>query len=553
MSYLVLARKWRPTTFDELTGQEPIAGILKNSILGDKVAHAYIFSGPRGVGKTSAARILARTLNCEHPVDAAPCGKCASCIAISDGSSMDVTEIDGASNTGVDNIRDLRERVRYASYGGSYKVYIIDEAHMLSTAAFNALLKTLEEPPPQVIFVLATTDPKKIPATVLSRSQHLPFRRITTAKIKERLKMITAAENMIIEDSALEMVARAADGSMRDSLTILDQVSSFSDEVSAADVKDLLGLTDMETLAGLAGSVISGDRKAVIDIVAGLVESGADLKSFTKDFLQFIRDLLIARITGDTSGILDLSEEEAKAVHNIAQKTNEEHLALILSELVKSEYTIRTAFFPRVALELLLLRLCLMSHFTAIDEAIKILGSAAPPAKTAQVYKDTPAMRKVAPKAAETTVADQVDTVKKNDNPPDEPAAPQQKETLTVDEIWRRVISRIEENNTPLASKLDQGSVTVSDKEISIVFNGGIAVMAESVRESIPLIRDYIKDISGLSLPVRIETREEKLISREDLKDKALNNPVVKEALDLFEGRIAEVYPVKENEGGSNV
>jgi len=187
MSYLVLARKWRPTTFDELTGQEPIAGILKNSILGNKVAHAYIFSGPRGVGKTSTARILARTLNCEKPVEAVPCGKCPSCLSIADGSSMDVTEIDGASNTGVDNIRDLRERVRYASYGGAYKVYIIDEAHMLSTAAFNALLKTLEEPPPHVIFVLATTDPKKIPATVLSRCQHLPFRRITSHKIKSGL------------------------------------------------------------------------------------------------------------------------------------------------------------------------------------------------------------------------------------------------------------------------------------------------------------------------------------------------------------------------------
>src|SRR5664279_1520562 len=171
MSYLVLARKWRPKTFDELTGQEPIAGILKNAILNNKVAHAYIFSGPRGVGKTSTARILAKALNCVQGTTTGPCGKCPSCMAVADGSSMDVTEIDGASNTGVDNIRDLRERVRYASYGGGYKVYIIDEAHMLSTAAFNALLKTLEEPPAHVIFVLATTEPKKIPATVLSRCQ----------------------------------------------------------------------------------------------------------------------------------------------------------------------------------------------------------------------------------------------------------------------------------------------------------------------------------------------------------------------------------------------
>jgi DNA polymerase-3 subunit gamma/tau len=550
MSYLALARKWRPTTFAELTGQEPIAGILKNSILGNKVAHAYIFSGPRGVGKTSTARILAKTLNCEHPVDAAPCGKCASCVSITDGSSMDVTEIDGASNTGVDNIRDLRERVRYASYGGSYKVYIIDEAHMLSTAAFNALLKTLEEPPPHVIFVLATTDPKKIPATVLSRSQHLPFRRITTAKIKERLKKIAAAENMNIADGALEMVARAADGSMRDSLTILDQVSAFSDDVTAADVKDLLGLTDMETLSGLAEAVIGGDKKTVIDIIAGLVESGADLKSFTKDFLQFVRDLLIARITGDTREILDLSEEEAKAVQDIAKKTNEEHLALLLSELIKSEYSIRSAFFPRVALELLLLRLTMMSHFTAIDEAIKILGSSTPPNKSATVRKEDPPVRKSAPKVE---VSAPVDEPAKIEELPDEPPPPERQEKLGIDEIWKRVMGQIEENNAPLASKLKEGAVKVSDKEIIIVFNGGMSVMAESVKENVPLIRKYMLSIGGVGIPILIETREEKLVSRADLKDKALNNPVVKEALDLFEGRIVDIYPVNENDGGPNV
>ncbi len=257
MSYLVLARKWRPKTFDELTGQEPIAGILKNAILNNKVAHAYIFSGPRGVGKTSTARILAKALNCVQGPTTEPCGKCPSCVAVADGSSMDVTEIDGASNTGVDNIRDLRERVRYASYGGGYKVYIIDEAHMLSTAAFNALLKTLEEPPAHVIFVLATTEPKKIPATVLSRCQHLPFRRISTQRIKERLRYISGEENLRIADSAFEMIARAADGSMRDSLTILDQIASFSEEISSEDVKDLLGFTDMQTLSHLAEAVIA--------------------------------------------------------------------------------------------------------------------------------------------------------------------------------------------------------------------------------------------------------------------------------------------------------
>ena len=232
MSYLVLARKWRPKEFDDLVGQEPIMRILKNAITQGKIAHAYLFSGPRGVGKTSSARILAKAMNCKEGPTPVPCGVCGSCTAINDGSSIDVTEIDGASNNSVDDIRDLRERVKYASSGGKYKVYIIDEVHMLSGSAFNALLKTLEEPPSHVIFVLATTEMKKIPATVLSRCQHMPFRRISGNVIRARLKQISDTEGIHISPSALGLVARAADGSMRDSLTILDQLSSFSAEIT---------------------------------------------------------------------------------------------------------------------------------------------------------------------------------------------------------------------------------------------------------------------------------------------------------------------------------
>ncbi|NTU43345.1 MAG: DNA polymerase III subunit gamma/tau, partial [Nitrospirales bacterium] len=355
MSYLVLARKWRPQTFDDLTGQEAISRILKNAISHNKIAHAYIFSGPRGVGKTTTARILAKALNCVQGPTTEPCGVCPACMTVSDGSSMDVTEIDGASNTGVDNIRDLRERVRYAASGGKHKVYIIDEAHMLSTSAFNALLKTLEEPPPHVIFVLATTEPKRIPATVLSRCQHLPFRRISGQRIKERLRFITDREGIKISDPALDMVARAADGSMRDSLTLLDQVASFSEDVSAEDVRDLLGITDIQTLHNLTAAVIGGDKKRIIETIAGLTESGTDLKSFTRDLLQFIRNLLIAKIVGDTIGIMELSEEEVGAIEALKGTTPEDHLAVILSELIKSEPGIRSSFFPRISLEMTLI------------------------------------------------------------------------------------------------------------------------------------------------------------------------------------------------------
>jgi len=252
MSYLVLARKWRPRGFDDLIGQESIIRVLTNSLDQGKIAHAYLFSGPRGVGKTSTARILAKALNCKNGPTSAPCGTCSFCTSITDGSSIDVMEIDGASNNSVNDIRDLRERVKYVPSGGRYKVYIIDETHMLSDAAFNALLKTLEEPPPHVVFVLATTAPGKIPATVLSRCQHLPFRRIPGYKIKERLKNIANTEGISITDPALEMVARAADGSLRDSLTILDQISSFSSDINESEVSDLLGITDFGLLSQLS-------------------------------------------------------------------------------------------------------------------------------------------------------------------------------------------------------------------------------------------------------------------------------------------------------------
>jgi len=566
MSYLVLARKWRPTTFDELTGQEPIAGILKNAILHNKIAHAYIFSGPRGVGKTSTARILAKALNCGQGLTTEPCGKCPSCVAITDGSSMDVTEIDGASNTGVDNIRDLRERVRYASYGGGYKVYIIDEAHMLSTAAFNALLKTLEEPPPHVIFVLATTDPKKIPATVLSRCQHLPFRRISTQKIKERLKHIAKQEQLKIADTAVEMVARAADGSMRDSLTLLDQIASFSEDITAQDVKDLLGFTDVETLSSLAAAVIGGDRKGIVGMIADLTTAGTDLKAFTKDYVQFMRDLLIAKIVGDTEGIMDLSEEEVKLIHSLAGVTNVEHLALLLTELIKAEPSIRSALFPRIALEMMLLRLGMMSHFVTVDEAIKMFKSSNSTTIASKKISTSPTASLKASPAKEAKIS-QTPEVADNDDPPTAanpaeppkelqkiqesqiaPQAPAASAMMSDTDMWNSVVEKIERVNAPLASKLREGSISVSNEGITILFNGGVSVLAESVKENIAFLKESVKSVSGKSMPIQVKTKKTKSLSKADLKEKALNNPVVREALELFDGRIVEISPINDKD-----
>ncbi len=562
MSYLVLARKWRPKTFEELTGQEPIARILRNAVVSGKVAHAYIFSGPRGVGKTTTARILAKALNCEHGPTPDPCGTCRSCEAIPDGASMDVTEIDGASNTGVDNIRDLRERVKYAASEAKYKVYIIDEAHMLSTAAFNALLKTLEEPPPHVIFVLATTEPKKIPGTVLSRCQHLPFRKISTQTIMQRIRQIADAEQIIIADTAIEMIARAADGGMRDALTTLDQVISFSENISANDVKDLLGYTDTETLGQMLAAIIEGRSRDIVMLISNLTDTGIDLKPFMRDLLQFTRNLLIAKIVENPDGVLDLGESERTTLLQLKELTSEEHIALLLSDLVKAEPAVRSALHPRVVFELALIRLSLMSRFTAIDKAFQMLGSPAEknPQSSSQRSLSTAAPQKkpgAAPESrikaqksalsASAPIAPRVDAAGHSSNPP----APLIAEA-SLDVVWKTSMRQIDHDNPLLAFKIQASTVAFDNDLITITFNGGSSVHADSVSENLPSVRKIVQEIAGRPVPITIVTKEAQSVSKSELRERALQNPIVREALELFDGRIVDVTPTN-SQGGTDV
>lgn len=575
MSYLVLARKWRPKVFEDLVGQEPITRILGNAISQGRIAHAYLFSGPRGVGKTSTARILAKALNCENGTSPSPCGDCASCRSISDGSSVDVMEIDGASNNSVDDVRDLRERVRYAPAGGRYKVYIIDEVHMLSPSAFNALLKTLEEPPSHVVFVLATTASRKIPATVLSRCQHLPFRRVPSQKIKERLKLISASEDITISDSALDMVARAAEGSMRDSLTILDQVSAFSSDVNDSEIKDMLGIADFSALAQIAAAVINGDRGKVLSLIEELVDRGTDLKAFTKDLMQFSRDLLVARVASKPEEILDMSDNELRVIRELAGTASEDFLTLLLAELIKAENEVRAAFSPRVALEMSLIRASFLSTLKPVQEALENIealmkeqGGEAPiktaPDKSerqkvtpkAQIQKDE-AIKTLPEKLSEITTVE----VKKESLVPvtEEPALPVEdkeaafvhKPAVAAEDFWSLLLLNIDELNSPLAGRLSAATGRLVDDKLIVTLNGGNAIHAEAIEKSRGMIEKAASELAGKKLKLKVETEKKTTPGKKELKGKIMSEPIIKEAIDLFEGRIVDVKAITNSDSES--
>ncbi len=359
MSYMALYRKFRPETFSDVKGQDAIVKTLKNQIIGDRIGHAYLFCGTRGTGKTTVAKIFAKAVNCERPVDGSPCGECAMCRAISDGTSMNVIEIDAASNNGVDNIRQIREEVQYRPTQGKYKVYIIDEVHMLSIGAFNALLKTLEEPPEYVIFILATTEAHKIPVTILSRCQRFDFKRISVETIVERLQELIQIEQWDVEEKAVRYIARMADGSMRDALSLLDQCASFymGEPLTYDHVLEILGAVDTEVFSRLFEGLIDLDVSGVMEMVEDLVNDGRDLSQLCEDFTWYLRNLLLVMSSDQTQDVLDLSEENLDRLKEEAGMIEQETLIRYIQTFSDLCSSLRTASQKRVLLEVTLIRL----------------------------------------------------------------------------------------------------------------------------------------------------------------------------------------------------
>jgi len=371
MSYQVIARKWRPQTFADLVGQGHVTETLQNAIRNNRVAHAYIFSGARGVGKTTAARILAKALNCVNGPTPEPCGICDSCKEIAAGTSLDVIEIDAASNRGIDQIRELREMVRYAPAAARNKVVILDEAHMLTDDASNALLKTLEEPPDRVIFVMATTEPEKLPDTIRSRSQHFHFRALTFAEITGRLQEIARKENLQIKPGALAVIARMAEGSLRDALSLLEQARAFcGDTIPDKEVRELLGVVPEDALEELVGAIASGSADRALGLVHTFQKEGRNLQHFCREAIRHMRNLLIARVCGADSDLLAATPDQRPALGRAAAQFSEEDLTRFFQILLQTDEDLRRKPDPRVHLEMGLLRLINASRLAPLEELL---------------------------------------------------------------------------------------------------------------------------------------------------------------------------------------
>ena len=372
MSYLVLARKWRPQTFDDIVGQQHVSDTLKNAIKSNRVAHAFLFTGVRGVGKTTAARVLAKALNCEKGPTPTPCNKCSNCEEITAGNSVDVLEIDGASNTGVNDVREIIENVRYQPAKSRFKIYIIDEVHMLSTSAFNALLKTLEEPPAHVKFIFATTDPHKVPHTIHSRCQRYDFRRIPATQIVERLVAIAKADKIDVSERGLYLIAREAEGSMRDAQSLLDQVIAFAgNKIRDEDIAAALGLADRALLFDLGAAIIDHEPAKALAVVEQLHRFGYDLRRFVRELLEHARNLSVAKL-GEVEALLaDVPAEEREEIERQAQRISHEDLDRVFRTLLETEAEVARVPYPKLIVDMVVIKLATMTPVLPADELLR--------------------------------------------------------------------------------------------------------------------------------------------------------------------------------------
>jgi DNA polymerase-3 subunit gamma/tau len=561
LSYQVIARKWRPQNFDQLVGQNHISQTLQNALKNGRIPHALLFTGPRGTGKTSSARILAKSLRCPNAENFIPCNTCSECQDIALGRSVNVMEIDGASNNGVDAIRELRDTVAYSPSSGKFKIYIIDEVHMLSTSAFNALLKTLEEPPAHVVFIMATTEVHKIPQTILSRCQRFDFRSISTRQISDRLAEICKKENVIADDDALWIIARQGDGSMRDSQSLLDQVITFANgPLTRENVVQILGLTDrallLETLTGLAA------RKTdqILTVIEKVRKAGYEPGLFAKDLLENIRNLLMLKISKNPTAILELPDSEIRFLQGVAVDLSEEDIHLLFDMALKGAADIPKSTDPRIVLEMVLLRMVQAPKIASLAQLLQNAGASLPtkgPNPTASTEVGSASYRQ-----ASTSMSDAGSAAASGSSSATRSAStPHQMDPVgrNPQDKWLEYVQRLRGTDALLAAKVENLLfLGEKNKVLDLAVPGKLAFLKEQlnapdlrkkIQETIEIhfgpgysfqIQSSKDDMTGGTSAQAMVQQKQKL-QQEEVAQQVENHPMVKSAKAAFKGQIKTI------------
>lgn len=556
-SYLVLARKKRPQKFSEVIGQEHVTKTLQNAVKTGRIAHAFLLTGTRGIGKTTTARILAKALNCEKGPSAEPCDDCPNCGAISEGSSLDVIEIDGASNRRIGEVRELREKAKFAPVQSRYKVYIIDEAHMLTTEAFNALLKTLEEPPPHVKFILATTDPNKLPATILSRCQRYDFKTLSDEATAKFLMRIADEEKIDIENEAIRILARSASGSVRDALSVFESIISFSEKgkITAEMVQDILGIVDIVFLAGTVEAILNDDAQSIVRLSGELSERGYDVNSFCEHLLKFLRDVIVISSGGKSENQtlqgFDLKEKLA------GERSFDEWL-MLFNLFYDCSKEIKRADNPFIVFEVSLLK-CMRSRFTVpIDDILNKLSIGAggggdslpkPERKTSGSHQSRNPERKSAEEPSHSYTAN-MSSVQELTEYGD---AGLQSVPKSVSDKWTKFLKILENKSIILNSIFSNGCRKLyNEKLLHIYIDDEFTFTTVNMGKNLSILDNAVKEAFGKDVRIKIEVekkekecngsvKESKVADRELLIEAAMNDNAVKAVLDLFPSRIVDI------------
>ena len=601
MDYQVSARKYRPGTFDDVIGQPHVVQTLVNSITTKRIAQAYLFSGTRGVGKTTVARILAKALNCERGTTGTPCGTCSNCLEIAQGTSVDVMEIDGASNTSVDDVREIRENVKFAAFRGKYRVYIIDEVHMLSNSAFNALLKTLEEPPPHVVFIFATTEIHKIPATILSRCQHYNFRRIARTEIIERLRHVVEQDQIVIEERSLMALARASEGSMRDGLSLLDQAVAFGGKtIVHADLEALLGAVPQELVRAMIQAITAQESAAALRVLAQLLDQGHDLRAYCAEVVEYLRNMLVVSVVPspqEWQGLIEASAEDLTQMAADARSFSPEVLQELLAIFTQAEDSLRLSAHPRFVLETAAVQATRLLRRPDGKPAQQVVPSAqmARPPQPAPVPVEKPvsagrsehSVPSPLPRLPQATTPAPIAPMTSRSSPVGSAAPPRDPSTnppnVTAGEVkastpvaspatdngpvlvtlnWEQVQEEVGNASSRIAAFLERGRFVGVEGHVVTI---GFAKQEMAARgmiekpDNIAVLTSICERLSGQTVRLRIieltesdpsgptmaqlratKEKEQRLV----LFEQARAHPVVKQALEIFGAELADVRPV---------